>query len=37
MPLHAKRELLSGLIGKIVYVAPRPDLAVEIYAKWDDN
>jgi site-specific DNA recombinase len=37
MPLHAQRELLSRLIGKIVYTAQRPDLSVEIYAKWDDQ
>lgn len=37
MPLHAQRELLSRLIGKIVYTAQRPDLAVRIIAKWDDE
>jgi len=37
MPLHAQRELLSRLIGKIVYTAQRPDLAVEIFAKWEDT
>lgn len=37
MPVHAQRELLSRLIGKIVYTAQRPDLAVQIIAKWDDD